>query len=69
MVLAISRKNNEVHFWPRSITVAVYEDNNNNWDEKTDTIIVANYALGHNSQKNEVHFWVIKHNSENSMFF
>ena len=42
-------KNNEVHFSPRSITVAVCKDNKNNWDAKTDTIIVANYGLGHKS--------------------
>ena len=40
--------NNEVHFSPRSITVGIQKDTNNNRDEKIDTIIVGIFALGHN---------------------
>ena len=41
--------NNEVHFSPRSITIAVCKDNKNNWEAKIDTIIIANDGLGHKS--------------------
>ena len=42
-------RNNEVHFSPRSITVAVCKDKKNNWEAKIDTIIFANDGLGHKS--------------------
>ena len=42
--------NYDVHLSPRSITVGIQKDINNNHDEKIDTIIWGIFALAHNYQ-------------------